>query len=674
VHRLAILTSFAAAACAADAAPAPAPQPPAAMPSPLIDQTPGLHLDVALAPLEALLTEAADTIERARVEMPGAVPPTFAEASRQLTSLFAVPDHGISPQRRAELGLEMPDPPRLAISRHGSCGSFAVPLGDGWLVRLALKHGDPGDGSQAGWERGAAFIRREAAGVRIHERAPRDLPATRVQSVTGQVWMSPARRWMSADVELTVVADAALATLHDFDAAMIGGSCGLASGYRLTQLSIEGTDRWDRSGDVLVFPVTPGKPTRLRLRFEGVPPTVDRDDRVARLAEWLPTSDSNAPTQLDLTVFHDEGTALGTGVAVEPAPAPAGWTGTRIRGELTLPEILVEAARELPVATTRARGVAVTIRGALAACPDKVAAVIERMPDLAPLPALHISEMQSTESTGGVHADGRIVIHADTAAAFCDAAATDDDGARMSYEPLAVLMHEVAHEWFGGAVLTRDDEVGAVWESLAEYTSWLAMPAGVADDRRKQANHRYQSIEEDDGIAQRVGRTWQHRRVLSYEKGPLALTAIEGHIGRDRMIEVLRHFIATYRGQHGSWRGVLASIEAVAGAEAAAWARPWIERGGAPDLRMVGARVRNGRFTATLTQVTTPPFVGEVEILVTDDEPRTLRFAIGTGAVAIDVPVRGLDYVILDPRHRMPRRYLQKPGPMNPEIWFNAPH
>jgi hypothetical protein len=37
-------------------------------------------------------------------------------------------------------------------------------------------------------------------------------------------------------------------------------------------------------------------------------------------------------------------------------------------------------------------------------------------------------------------------------------------------------------------------------------------------------------------------------------------------------------------------------------------------------------------------------------------------------------PVRGLDYVILDPRHRMPRRYLQKPGPMNPEIWFNAPH
>jgi hypothetical protein len=669
VTRLAVLASFAAAACAADAAPPPVPAPPVGMPAPLIDLSPGLHLGVPTAPLDELLAEANDTLERARTEMPGEVPPTFTEPTRALASLFAIPDFGISLERRAELGLDRPDPPRLSISRYGSCGDFAVPLGDGWLVRLALNAGD-----STVWERGAAFVRREPHGVRIHEIRPRALPATTVTAVAGQVWMSPARRWMTADIELTVVAEADLAILDDFDVAMIGGSCGLANGYRLTELTVEGTERWDRSGDVLMFPVAAGKPTRVRLRFEGVPPTIDRDNVVVRLAEWLPSSDPNAPTRVDLTVFHDAGTALGTGIVTTPAPAPAGWTGTAIRGEMPVPDILVEAVRELPVATTQVRGAAVTIRGALAACPQKVAAVIERLPVLAPLGPLHISEMQSTESTGGVRADGRIVIHASTAAAFCDGPKADDDDAKWSYDPLAVLLHEVAHEWFGGAVIARDDEVGAVWESLAEYTSWLAMPASVAADRRKQANHKYQLVEADDGLAQRAPRSGEHRRVLSYEKGPLVLAAIEGHIGRERMIEVLRHFIATYRGQHGSWRGVLASIEAVVGAEAAAWARPWIERGGAPDLRMVGARVRNGRFQATLTQVTTPPFVGEVEILVTDREPRTLRYAIGAGPVVIDVPTHGLDYVILDANHRLPRRYVQKPGPMNPEIWFNAPH
>jgi hypothetical protein len=343
------------------------------------------------------------------------------------------------------------------------------------------------------------------------------------------------------------------------------------------------------------------------------------------------------------------------------------------------PPTVVDTAGPAPVArpavTTKARGVTVTLDGALAACPARVAAALERLPDLGPLPALRIGDMPWPEPLGGGRTAGHAIVAAGIAADFCHAAELDDDGAaEPQYAPVTGVLHEVAHQWFGAAIAVRGDEAAAVGESLAIYTAWLTLPPAVAADTRDHAADRYQQIDDDVAVATRTELPVRSRRILSHTKGPLVLTAIEDHIGRERMIAALRHLVASRHQQPVSWSDVLASIEAVAGADAATWARQWIERGGAPDLRMVGARVRNGRFMATLTQVTTPPFVGEVEIEVNERESRRFRYTIGAGPVAIDVPTRELDYVILDPGSRLPRRYVHKAGPMNPELWFNAPH
>ena len=652
------------------------------MPAPVVAVAPGIPVDSK--ELDALIAEANEEIARTAEELPGTVPAVFAESTRALTALFNAPRqlHTDEWYRRFDMDPPAPKWRPITISRDMECGGFAIPLAGGWLARIELT----GDGTKAfgddpkppPWFQSAAYIRREPTGIRVYEQPPRDVSSTRVESVAGTVWVSSARRWMHADITLSVTADAAMAVFTDFEMSVNQGECGARNGLRLTHVGIDGTDRWTTAGETFAFPVaTPGRPVKVHLRFEGHPEMLDRHRRVALVSEWLPWPAGDAPSKFDLTVFHDTGSELVAGVDTEPVAAPASWSGDRLRGEMYPPELVVqETPADSPRAEGMVRGVPLTVTGEMAACLDKVIATIERLPDLGPLPPLDIRPMQSTGHDGGRHTNGQLLIHAETARGFCAASEPDnDDAGYQGYGNANVLLHEVAHLWFGGAVRVRDDEAAAVWESLAEYTALLAMPPGVAAEFREQYHRWYQNITDDDGLAQRVTRSAEHRRVLSYYKGPLVLTTIEEHIGRDRMIEVLRHFVSTYRGSHGSWQGVLASIEAVAGAEAAAWARPWIERGGAPDLRMVGGKVRNGRFRATLRQVTEPPFVGKVEIHVFGDgkrgERRVLTYDIGAGPVAIDVPWSDeTQHAILDPRDALPRRFVQKPGPMNPELWF----
>lgn len=339
------------------------------------------------------------------------------------------------------------------------------------------------------------------------------------------------------------------------------------------------------------------------------------------------------------------------------------------------------AARETPApapthAAPRTLGddVDVTVSGVMATCQAAVRSAIGRLPDLGPLPPLYVSAGDETVRFPAGAAT--ITLFEPTGSALC--AGKEVAAQPRLYQPTPRLLRAVADHWFGLDETTatvvdalRSDDIGASY-SLSAFTALLAMAPAPAAVVRAELNASFQQVPAPFGLASPSPAGSLHNTALALGKGPMVLTAIEDHLGADRMVEVLRHLVATRGLDLVSWRDVLAAVDAVAGADAARWARQWIARTDAPDLRMVDAHIAGGRFTTTLTQATTPPF----DDLVVEIQLGTaiVRATVGATPVAVDVPVAAdVDEAVLDPRSRLPRRFDPKTSATDPALHYRAP-
>ena len=120
---------------------------------------------------------------------------------------------------------------------------------------------------------------------------------------------------------------------------------------------------------------------------------------------------------------------------------------------------------------------------------------------------------------------------------------------------IQVIVHELAHQWYGNSVTVRSWADICLNECFASYATWLwaAHEKGLdLDARYRSAIERFRGDKEFwAGKLYDMGPGNEFTAV--YSKGLLAIHALRNRIGEEAFAEVLREWPARHKNGHASW-------------------------------------------------------------------------------------------------------------------------
>lgn len=152
-----------------------------------------------------------------------------------------------------------------------------------------------------------------------------------------------------------------------------------------------------------------------------------------------------------------------------------------------------------------------------------------------------------------------------------------------------VVLHELAHQWFGDSVaLTRWKDI---WlnEGFATYAEWLWMEhEGMADAPAALFNSIYNGIPPDSPFWDLpIGSPGPDHLFDSqvYVRGAMTLQALRVRVGDAKFFEILRTWAATNAGGHGTTAKFIALAEQISGRELNGFFRNWLYAVNRPTVR-----------------------------------------------------------------------------------------
>ena len=160
----------------------------------------------------------------------------------------------------------------------------------------------------------------------------------------------------------------------------------------------------------------------------------------------------------------------------------------------------------------------------------------------------------------------------------------------------SVILHEMAHMWFGDLVTMKwwDD----LWlnESFAEFAAILASAEATRftgawtsfASGRKAWGYRQDQLPSTHPVAASVPTLTEaiaNFDGISYAKGASVLRQLVARIGRDSFFAGIRAYFAGHRWDNATLADWLAAIEESSGASLAEWSKSWLETAGPSTLR-----------------------------------------------------------------------------------------
>ncbi|MEP7337036.1 MAG: M1 family aminopeptidase [Acidobacteriota bacterium] len=163
------------------------------------------------------------------------------------------------------------------------------------------------------------------------------------------------------------------------------------------------------------------------------------------------------------------------------------------------------------------------------------------------------------------------------------------------YSRASLVLHELAHQWFGDLVTMRwfDD----LWlkEGFANLMAYHAM--AEIYDANQMWRRFYQTIKPlAYGIDSTKGTTPIYQEVrnlkdaksaygaIVYQKAPSLLRALSFVIGEDKFRDGVRLFLKEHAYGNAEWRDLIYACERASGQKLANWADVWIKRRGMPQV------------------------------------------------------------------------------------------
>ena len=248
------------------------------------------------------------------------------------------------------------------------------------------------------------------------------------------------------------------------------------------------------------------------------------------------------------------------------------------------------------------------------------------------------------------------------------------DVLRLPFIRFTSLGHEVLHNWWGNGV--HVDPAQGNWSEglttfMADYRYQEERSEQAARDQRLAWLRDFAALPpgEDRPLAQFVARHHGASQIVGYHKAAMTFFMLRELIGEPAFDAGIREFWRAQRFRAASWGDLQRAFEQTAQRDLAAFFAQWLERTGAPALRLVEARAAQDgaswQVTAMLAQDATPYRLRVPLVAHTDQGAHTelvdLRSARESVAFRTTARPRALE---LDPELRLFRRLA--PGEASP--------
>jgi aminopeptidase N len=180
-----------------------------------------------------------------------------------------------------------------------------------------------------------------------------------------------------------------------------------------------------------------------------------------------------------------------------------------------------------------------------------------------------------------------------------------------------VILHEMAHQWFGDLVTMKWWEDLWLNESFAELAGYLATAEGTRFTEawtpfcggRKIWGYLQDQLPTTHPIAARV-RTLSEAEAnfdaISYAKGAAVLKQLVAYLGRDSFLAGIRDYFARHAWGNATLDDLLAALSAHSQRNLPEWSKAWLESAGPNTLRGEFAVDADGRFTEFAVQQEAP--------------------------------------------------------------------
>ncbi|NND72661.1 MAG: M1 family metallopeptidase [Rhodothermales bacterium] len=185
-----------------------------------------------------------------------------------------------------------------------------------------------------------------------------------------------------------------------------------------------------------------------------------------------------------------------------------------------------------------------------------------------------------------------------------------DDRAALDYSPRDLLMHELAHQWFGNYVSAADWGHLALNEGLASYMEEAYLLARFGEEA-KQIHAHEERLEyfEESKIFQRpivwygYDDPYEVYDDHTYEKASQALGQLRYEIGDDAFFRGLNQFLREYGGMSATIGNLERSFTSATGRELAGFFSQWFYTAGHPVLDVsAGYRSDIGIYQFSVSQ------------------------------------------------------------------------
>jgi aminopeptidase N len=167
----------------------------------------------------------------------------------------------------------------------------------------------------------------------------------------------------------------------------------------------------------------------------------------------------------------------------------------------------------------------------------------------------------------------------------------------LMYELRAtVILHEMAHQWFGDLVTMKwwDD----LWlnESFAEFCATLSSAEGTRftdawttfSGSRKTWGYRQDQLPSTHPVAADVPTLSQaiaNFDGISYAKGASVLKQLVAYVGRDNFFAAIRAYFAEHGWSNATLADLLGALETSSGTSLGDWSKAWLQTAGPNTLR-----------------------------------------------------------------------------------------
>ncbi len=170
-----------------------------------------------------------------------------------------------------------------------------------------------------------------------------------------------------------------------------------------------------------------------------------------------------------------------------------------------------------------------------------------------------------------------------------------------------VILHEMAHMWFGDLVTMTWWEDLWLNESFAEWASYVALESAtrftnswtVFNAERKNWAYRQDQLSSTHPIVVAMEDMEAVRTNfdgISYAKGASVLQQLVSHVGKDQFLEGLRKYFAKHAWGNTTLNDLLLELEATSGLDLKPWVATWLQTAGVNTLRPK-LEIANGVYT-----------------------------------------------------------------------------